>query len=61
MSTASIALGLARTTSPGRHCALTGLKKYTRYSIIVQAYNALGAGPSTIEVVAATLEDGICL
>ncbi|XP_031783300.1 Down syndrome cell adhesion molecule-like protein Dscam2 isoform X4 [Nasonia vitripennis] len=57
ISTASIALGLARTAIPGRQCQLSNLKKYTRYSIVVQAYNALGAGPMTPEVVAQTLED----
>lgn len=59
ISSASIALGLARTSIPGRQCQLTNLKKYTRYSTIVQAYNSLGAGPMTPEVVATTLEDGI--
>jgi Down syndrome cell adhesion protein len=58
ISTASIALGLARTAIPGRQCQLMNLKKYTRYSLVVQAYNALGAGPMTPEVVATTLEDG---
>ena len=43
---------------PGRSCHLTNLKKFTRYSIVVQAYNALGQGPMSPEVVATTLEDG---
>ncbi|KAG7198654.1 hypothetical protein KM043_006011 [Ampulex compressa] len=57
ISTSSVALGLARTSMPGRQYQLTNLKKYTRYSVVVQAYNILGAGPMTPEVVATTLED----
>ena len=58
ISAASVELGLARTAISGRYCQLTNLKKYTRYSIVVQAYNALGEGPLSQEVVATTLEDG---
>lgn len=58
VSTANVALGLARTSIPGRQCQLTDLKKFTRYSVVVQAYNALGPGPVTTESVVATLEDG---
>jgi len=58
ISTASIALGLARTSMPGRQHHLTNLKKFTRYSVVVQAFNALGPGPMSQEVVASTLEDG---
>ncbi|XP_011345914.1 Down syndrome cell adhesion molecule-like protein Dscam2 isoform X3 [Ooceraea biroi] len=57
ISTASIALGLARTSMPGRQHHLTNLKKFTRYSVVVQAFNALGPGPMSQEVVASTLED----
>ncbi|XP_014609542.1 PREDICTED: Down syndrome cell adhesion molecule-like protein Dscam2 isoform X8 [Polistes canadensis] len=57
ISTASVALGLARTSLPGRQYQLTNLKKFTRYSVVVQAYNHLGQGPVTSEVVATTLED----
>ncbi|XP_034170916.1 cell adhesion molecule Dscam2 isoform X3 [Osmia lignaria lignaria] len=57
ISTASVALGLARTSMPGRQYQLMNLKKFTRYSVVVQAYNALGQGPMTPEVVATTLED----
>lgn len=53
-----MALGLARTSLPGRQYQLTNLKKFTRYSVVVQAYNTLGQGPVTPEVVATTLEDG---
>lgn len=58
LSSASVMMGLTKTSLPSRHSQLTNLKKYTRYSIIVQAYNALGAGPSAGEVMATTLEDG---
>ncbi|XP_033338230.2 cell adhesion molecule Dscam2 isoform X4 [Megalopta genalis] len=57
ISTASVALGLARHAMPGRQYQLTNLKKFTQYSVVVQAYNALGQGPMTPEVVATTLED----
>ncbi|XP_039305921.1 Down syndrome cell adhesion molecule-like protein Dscam2 isoform X4 [Solenopsis invicta] len=57
ISTASVALGLARTSMPGRQHHLTNLKKFTRYSVVVQAFNALGPGPMTQEFVASTLED----
>ncbi|XP_076619182.1 cell adhesion molecule Dscam2 isoform X3 [Colletes latitarsis] len=57
ISTANLALGLARTSMPGRQYQLTNLKKFTSYSVVVQAYNALGQGPMTPEVVATTLED----
>jgi len=43
---------------PGRQHHLTNLKKFTRYSVVVQAFNALGPGPMSQEVVASTLEDG---
>lgn len=58
ISTASVALGLARMSMPGTQYQLTNLKKFTRYSVVVQAYNVLGQGPMTPEVVATTLEDG---
>lgn len=61
ISSASLALGLARTSMPGRSCHLTSLKKFTRYSVVVQAYNALGQGPMSPEVVGTTLEDGTLL
>ncbi|EFN82424.1 Down syndrome cell adhesion molecule [Harpegnathos saltator] len=57
ISTASVALGLARTSMPERQHHLTNLKKYTRYSVVVQAFNALGPGPIAQEVQATTLED----
>lgn len=41
----------------GGETSLTDLKKFTKYSIVVQAYNALGPGPTSNEVLALTLED----
>jgi hypothetical protein len=43
---------------------LSGLEKFTKYSIIVQAFNNRGDGPSSDPVIVQTLEDGekvICL
>lgn len=38
---------------------LTGLAKYSKYSLAVEAYNSLGTGPSSLpEVLVSTLEDG---
>lgn len=36
---------------------LTQLQKFTSYSILVQAYNSMGAGPRSDEVIVRTLED----
>ncbi|XP_022258531.1 Down syndrome cell adhesion molecule-like protein Dscam2, partial [Limulus polyphemus] len=37
-------------------CHLSGLKRFTKYVIIVQAYNSKGAGPSSEELLLQTLE-----
>ena len=38
---------------------LDNLEKFTRYTVSIQAYNKLGAGPKNVpEVVAKTKEDG---
>lgn len=37
---------------------LTQLQKFTSYSVLVQAYNSMGAGPRSDEVIVQTLEDG---
>jgi hypothetical protein len=38
---------------------LGGLAKYSKYSITVLAYNAVGPGPNSLpEVLVTTLEDG---
>ena len=37
---------------------LTNLKKFTRYRIVVQAYNRIGAGPRNEDLIISTAEDG---
>lgn len=37
---------------------LTDLKKFNEYAVIVQAFNAKGAGPPTDQVIVKTLENG---
>lgn len=37
---------------------LTGLRKYTQYSIVVKAFNNKGDGPGSDPVTVQTLEDG---
>ena len=37
---------------------LTNLKKFTRYRIVVQAYNRIGAGPRNQDLIVSTAEDG---
>lgn len=39
---------------------LTGLKRFTKYSVIVQAFNSKGAGPASEEIIAQTLQNGKC-
>lgn len=38
---------------------LTGLQKYSRYNIVIQAFNQIGPGPLSEPATAQTLEDGI--
>ena len=35
------------------------LKTFTDYSIVVQAFNEMGAGPKSRELIVTTMEDGI--
>jgi len=37
---------------------VANLKKYTQYSVVVQAYNRVGAGPKNEAIVVTTGEDG---
>ena len=37
---------------------IDNLKKHTKYSVVVQAYNRMGNGPYSDEIVAHTYEDG---
>ncbi|KAL3253521.1 hypothetical protein MRX96_054575 [Rhipicephalus microplus] len=41
--------------APGE-CVLNNLRKFTKYNVLVQAYNAVGAGPRSDEVVVYTAE-----
>ncbi|XP_077517997.1 cell adhesion molecule Dscam1-like isoform X2 [Amblyomma americanum] len=43
-------------SSPIQLCDLTDLRRSTRYSVVVQAFNAKGAGPTSEEVFAQTLD-----
>ncbi|XP_028968106.1 Down syndrome cell adhesion molecule-like protein Dscam2 [Galendromus occidentalis] len=38
-------------------CFLNNLRKFTKYSILLQAYNSIGAGPRSDEIVVSTAED----
>lgn len=42
------------------HVILNALKPFTEYTILVQAYNSMGAGPRSDEVIIQTDEDGLC-
>ncbi|KAM7292179.1 Down syndrome cell adhesion molecule homolog, partial [Ixodes scapularis] len=55
-STAAAGHGFTASSSSLHECELTDLRKNTRYSVVVQAFNAKGAGPSSEEVLAQTLE-----
>lgn len=46
-------------TRSEEHCVLNGLKKHTRYEVIVQAFNSKGAGPPSDHVQVQTLEFGM--
>ncbi len=48
----------SQSSEPRLSLSLTHLKKYTRYAVVVQAYNRLGAGPRTEEIEVMTGEDG---
>jgi len=41
-----------------QECVLTGLNKFSKYSIIVQAFNSKGAGPASEQIFVQTLEKG---
>jgi hypothetical protein len=42
----------------GGELLLGGLGKFTRYSVVVQAFNQVGPGPLSEPVAAQTMEDG---
>lgn len=39
---------------------IDNLKKHTKYSVVVQAYNRIGKGPFSDEIIINTYEDGKC-
>ena len=42
----------------GGSLTLTGLQQYTRYEVVVKAFNNRGDGPPSPPAIATTLEDG---
>ncbi|CAB0034504.1 unnamed protein product [Trichogramma brassicae] len=44
----------------GAELRLAGLRPFTRYSLVVQAYNQVGSGPLSEPLTTQTLEDGEC-
>lgn len=40
-------------------CHVTGLRRNTKYSVVVQAFNSKGAGPPSDDVTVDTLENGL--
>lgn len=44
----------------GGELILSSLLKYTRYAVVVQAFNQVGQGPLSEPVTAQTMEDGRC-
>ena len=39
-------------------CHVTGLRRNTKYNVVVQAFNSKGAGPPSDDVTVETLENG---
>lgn len=63
MSHSSVTISYNFTSVPGdgeegSELLLSGLSKYTRYSVVIQAFNQVGQGPLSEPVTAQTLEDG---
>ncbi|KAF2367991.1 Immunoglobulin I-set [Trinorchestia longiramus] len=51
-------VALIRTSPSGAiEATLKGLRPYTRYALVLRAYNSRGVGPSSVAVTAKTLED----
>lgn len=42
----------------GAELRLTGLRPYTKYTLVVQAYNQVGSGPLSEPLLTQTMEDG---
>lgn len=43
----------------GGSATLSGLQQYTRYEVVIQAFNNRGAGPLSLPTIATTHEDGM--
>lgn len=39
-----------------KQATIDGLKRFTKYSIVLQAYNSIGSGPRSTEIISETLE-----
>jgi hypothetical protein len=57
-STNSTRVGITGNGDGSHDYRLTGLRKYTQYSIVVKAFNSKGDGPGSEPVMAHTFEDG---
>lgn len=60
-SSASTNFNITKVVSEGENyeeIVLKNLQKYTRYLVIIQAFNQMGEGPFSEPVAAQTLEDG---
>ena len=50
--------GSGRGSGGRQEVLLSGLAKFRKFGVVVQAYNSRGPGPLSKEIVALTLEDG---
>lgn len=57
-STNTTRVGITGNGDGSHDYRLTGLRKYTQYSIVVKAFNSKGDGPGSEVVMAHTYEDG---
>lgn len=60
-SSASTSFNITKVINEGENyeeMILKNLQKYTRYLVVVQAFNQVGEGPFSEPITAQTLEDG---
>jgi len=57
-STNTTRVGITGNGDGSHDYRLTGLRKYTQYSIVIKAFNSKGDGPGSDPVTAHTFEDG---
>lgn len=50
---------VAVTRGSSEEILLKNLKKFTKYSITVKAFNGVGTGPNSDEIISFTSEDGL--